>query len=222
MLRLTQTTLIAAVGFGAVWIAAMASCSDEDPDNLLTTVATGTMATGGMGGTSTDGGGGAGADGGDGTGGNTGGTGGDGGQGGTPEEVINGCTSATASNQTGLGNYNIDIPGGTYCVRLSVGTNLTYTITPGNSRWIGGTIDPVTNVKSVDSSSPIYACSLSSPYENCPAVNDDTTCLNDMPEYNGSGDPTCSPPINFPAAGAYPWFDDSDVTNMIKGVIYVE
>ncbi len=203
-MRVRHTSLIIAVGFGAVTVAAMASCQQDDPGNLLTTNATDMMTTvGGSGGTSTDGGGGAGADGGTSSQGGATAAGGQGGQGGDPEPVINGCTRSAATDMTaGANPINVNLPGGPYCVVVAQSATFTFTIPAmGASRWMGGTVNPDTGTKLPDPQSPIYACDNVSPYENCPTVS--------------------NPVISFPLVGVYPWYDDFAPAT-IRGVVYVE
>lgn len=232
-MRLRQTTLIAAVGFGTVWIAAMASCNEDDPDNLLTTNATDMMMTvGGSGGTSTDGGGGAGADGGTTSQGGSGATGGQGGQGGEPEQPIHGCLSTTATDLTGLaGPHTITVPGTTpICIKIADGETVDFNVTaPASHRLIHGTFDTVKTIR-------VPPGCLDTPQTNCPnwVLCTAAVCTPEphyctlTPPFN-CVEPPPTGPLNKVAAGtfvdggsvgAFPFFDDKDPT--IKGVVYVE
>lgn len=233
-MRFRETSLIAAVGFGTVWIAAMASCNDEDPNNLLTTNATDMMMTvGGSGGTSTDGGGGAGADGGGaGAQGGAGATGGQGGQGGDPEQPIHGCLSTTATDLTGLvGPHTITIPGTTpICIKIADGETVDFNVAaPTSHRLIHGTFAAVKTIR-------VPPGCLDTPRTNCPnwVLCTPTVCTPEphyctlTPPFN-CVEPPPTGPLNKVAAGtfvdggnvgAFPFFDDKDPN--LKGVVYVE
>ncbi len=224
-MRLTETSLIAAVGFATVWIAAMASCSDEDPDNLLTTNATMMQTTGGSGGTASDGGGGAGANT---AGGSTGTNGGQGGQGGEPEMAIHGCLSTTAMDLTGdTPPHVINYPGaGPICIKINDGDTVDFNHAPNAFRVLYGTNEG--GVKSLRIPS---GCN-DSPQTNCPNwVFCAGTCPSE-PHYCPNspyvcGDIPVTGPLNKVAASeqvgllsVFPFFDDFDDT--VKGVVYVE
>lgn len=143
-------------------------------------------------------------------------TSGQGGMGGAPEQPINGCLSTTSTDMTGMANVTVDLPNGPFCVRVSQGTDVTITITPANGvcpgscphRYVGGTYDPVTMIKSPDGNSPFKtnvndlfaSCSQQSPYVNCPSTNG---------------------PFTMAATGAFGWYDDKNPA-VISGVVYVE
>jgi hypothetical protein len=236
-MRLTHTSLIAAVGFGAVWIAAMASCNDEDPNKLkLTTAATMMQMTGGMGGTASDGGAGAGANGG-GTGGNPTGAGGDGGQGGQGEQPVHGCLSTTAEDRTGdTPPHIIAYPGtGPICIKINDGDSVDFNHAGDGStpqyRVIYGTIE-----NSVKQGFLPDGC-LDDPMTNCPNWVACENMANGGPcavrthycpaQPYACTDPAPTGPLNKVAAeeqvnglGVFPFYDD--ILGTVQGVIYVE
>lgn len=202
MRRLTLATTAALVAFWSV--ATTGGCGSEPSGEQPTTVSTGAGASGTGAGTTTGGG-----DGGmggmstttTGGGGTTTTTTGNGGAGGMMEEMIHGCLSTTATDMTNMATVNVDIPGNNYCVRVSAGTQVTFTLvnTPGDHRPLGGYYDGL--VKFPDAQSPIVSCCDISPYVCCPMVT--------------------NPPFDMQTVGSFPWYDDKNV-DTIKGVIYVE
>lgn len=201
---------LGAVGFYA---AAMAGCRGEPSGEQLTVA---TIGAGPSAGTTTGQGGmDAGAGGATSTT-TTSVTTGQGGMGGAPEQPINGCVSSTSTYMTGTPDVTVDLPNGPRCVRVSQGTNVTITITPVNGvcpgscphRYVGGTYDPVTMIKSPAGNSPFKtnmgdlfaSCSQQSPYVNCPATNG---------------------PFTMAATGAFGWYDDKNPAG-VSGVVYVE
>ena len=203
-----KTNLIAALGLATVVFAAMASCQEDDPNQVLTTNAS-MMANGGNGGvagTTTDGGNAGSA----GSGNSSGGEAGAGGA----EPTINGCQASTAVDMTGMALVNVDIPGSTYCLKVSAGTEVTFTITPAaDHQYMGGTVDE-NDIKLPDPSSPVYDCCPGpSPFVCCDAVNNETACGAPNP-------PTCSPPFDFSLVGVFPWYDNKHA-DTIRGVVYV-
>lgn len=196
-------TLACTAAVAAFWsVATTGGCGSGPQGEEPTTVSTGAGAAGSGAGATTGGGdGGMGGTSSASGGGTTSSTGGNGGAGGMMEEMIHGCLSTTATDLTGMGTANIDIPGGTYCIRVSSGTQVTFTLTdvPGNHRPLGGFYDGM--VKFPDAQSPIISCCDISPYDCCPMVT--------------------NPPFDMQATGAFPWYDDKN-PDTIKGVVYVE
>ncbi len=233
-MRFTQTSLITAIGFGTVWIAAMASCSEDDPDNLLTTASTSMQVTTGMGGSASDGGGGSGADGGSeaGSGGNVGGNGGNGGQGGEPEELINGCRSSFASDLTGMGtSVTVTYPpaASPVCLIVAEGTSVTFDIGATDEyRLVYGLSDGLVQSPLVPS-----GC-MENGQPNCPAWVYCQGFCTPEPHYCPAspydcGVPPAFGPLNKAAAykqvnghGAFPFYDDTQPTGDLQGVIYVQ
>ena len=209
--RMRRNAWLFALSAAGLYAAALAGCRGE-PSGEQLTVATIGAATSTA---STSGGGMAGSGGATTTSSTTGSTG-QGGMGGAPEEPINGCLSTTATDMTGMPTVTVDLPGGPFCVRVDQGTDINITITPSMGtcpgscphRYVGGTVDPVTMVKSPDTTSPfktnvadIFAsCSNSSPYVDCPATNG---------------------PFTMAVTGAFGWYDDKNPA-AVSGVVYVE
>jgi hypothetical protein len=201
-----KTNLIAALGLGVVWLAAMASCGKDDPENLLTTNATNmSTTTGGAGGN--DGGGG---DGGNGASGGNNGGGGTAGEGGAPEEAIHGCLSTTASTAlTGLANVTIEYPGTNLCYKLTAPVTVDFNVAaPASSyRIVYGLFEDGVKTLYQDDNNWTFC-------EGCP-VN---------PHYCPTSPYMCTEPpamANALPAGVYPFFDDKAPAT-IKGVLYVE
>lgn len=201
-----------ALGAAGFYFAAFAGCRGEPSGEQLTVATIGagpTTTTTGEGGMNAGSGGAASTT-------TTTVTTGQGGMGGAPEQTINGCLSSTSTDMTGMSDVTVDLPSGPFCVRVSQNTNITITITPVSGacpgscphRYVGGTYDPVTMIKSPDGNSPfktnpgdIFAsCSQQSPYVNCPATNG---------------------PFTMSAPGAFGWYDDKNPAT-ISGVVYVE